>query len=527
LTYVGSLPDGMTFTDNGDGTAQIAGTPTGRSSGVITITASNDVGLDDHQVLFLSLRCASRPSVATARPSLSVCIQIPSITTFDDLGLNYTCVLYQPCRFQYAQVTGGPLSTVGRLPSGINAFTAASSSTWELTGTPDDPKSVGKTFALTLKVPENPLFPIAARKTINLTILGPYLALGDSYSSGEANPPYATYSPASPADALGANMVECHRSLSGSWSSIAAPLIEVPGSTLPTYSYGGGGGLSRKNLACSGAQIRHFSEYWMAKDQFPQLSRITKYRPSLVTLSIGGNSMVSAGGKDLGFGALIAGCTAPNLSHVALADFSITYNLSFPCLPGHATKRPFDPHDPPVSCDYDGALDVADAVITGSRSTFMSASCRPVGPLTSLKERLVGLYASVKTTALAANPKAKVVVVGYPNISPATSIGDSWTCTAFRDPVISAKMQKIAVDLDATIADSAATAGVGYVSILSSGRFSGHELCRGADSWLQPLDYAKLSGGPKAIQDAAHPTAPGQDAMGDIVGQQVEHLIGS
>jgi len=537
LTYVGSLPDGMTFTDNGNGTASIAGTPSGSSSGVITVTASNDVGLDDHQVLFLALACnhlggQAPHTSAVIHISVHICAVEPSILTLEDLGLNYTCVLYQPCRFQYALVYGGPLVTTGKLPSGISPFSPASGSTEELSGTPDSPKDIGKTFALKLKTPVSPFFGYAAKSTVHLKILGPYLALGDSYSSGEANPPYVEYGGASDTDATGAGVSECHRSVSGSWSSIAAPLIAVPGSILPTYSYGGGGGKSRRNLACSGALIRHITGGWQDNAQYSQLSRIAKYKPSLVTLSIGGNSMVSDGTNDRGFSALIGVCVTPNLVTLApKSDFRFG-NLSrrFDCLPTHHTI--YNPHNlKTTSCTSDGALDVADAVIKGTLRTFTSTTCTPVVFTTSLYERLTKVYDQVKDAVKngdpKADPKAKIVVVGYPNISPTASIGDTWTCSALRDPTISSMLQTIANDLDETIAAAAAAAGVSYVSILATGQFTGHELCTGNASWLQPLDFSNVLLNDSLMQESAHPIAPGQVSMGNIVGPQVEQLIGT
>ena len=45
LSETGGLPGGVTFTDNGDGTATLAGTPATGSNGTypLTITASNGV----------------------------------------------------------------------------------------------------------------------------------------------------------------------------------------------------------------------------------------------------------------------------------------------------------------------------------------------------------------------------------------------------------------------------------------------------------------------------------------------------
>lgn len=56
LTKTGALPTGVTFTDNGDGTATIAGTP-GATTGAfpITITAHNGVTPDDTQTFTLTV----------------------------------------------------------------------------------------------------------------------------------------------------------------------------------------------------------------------------------------------------------------------------------------------------------------------------------------------------------------------------------------------------------------------------------------------------------------------------------------
>jgi hypothetical protein len=45
LTYTGTVPPGMIFTDNGDGTATISGIPTAAGSYPIVITATNTFGI--------------------------------------------------------------------------------------------------------------------------------------------------------------------------------------------------------------------------------------------------------------------------------------------------------------------------------------------------------------------------------------------------------------------------------------------------------------------------------------------------
>ncbi len=63
LTESGALPDGIAFTDNGDGTATLAGTPAAGTQGTyyFTITAHNGVGSDFTQNFALTVNAASTP----------------------------------------------------------------------------------------------------------------------------------------------------------------------------------------------------------------------------------------------------------------------------------------------------------------------------------------------------------------------------------------------------------------------------------------------------------------------------------
>jgi hypothetical protein len=58
LSESGSLPNGVTFADNGDGTATLAGTPTAQGTYPITITASNGVSPDATQSFTLTVDAA-------------------------------------------------------------------------------------------------------------------------------------------------------------------------------------------------------------------------------------------------------------------------------------------------------------------------------------------------------------------------------------------------------------------------------------------------------------------------------------
>jgi hypothetical protein len=72
LSQAGSLPSGVTFTDNGDGTATLAGTPAGGTAGAypITITASSGGGTDTQQFT-LTVSVASQTITFTSTPPVT------------------------------------------------------------------------------------------------------------------------------------------------------------------------------------------------------------------------------------------------------------------------------------------------------------------------------------------------------------------------------------------------------------------------------------------------------------------------
>jgi hypothetical protein len=64
ISETGALPTGMTFTDNGNDTATLSGTPAAGSAGVypLTITASNGVAPDATQAFTLTIQSSANPS---------------------------------------------------------------------------------------------------------------------------------------------------------------------------------------------------------------------------------------------------------------------------------------------------------------------------------------------------------------------------------------------------------------------------------------------------------------------------------
>ena len=129
LSESGALPTGVSFADNGDGTATLAGTPAGGRGGTyaFTVNASNGVG-----------------SGATQDFTLTV-DQAPAVTSAS--GATFT--VGTAGRFTVT-TTGYPasaLSESGALPSGLS-FTDNGDGTATLAGTPAGGR--GGTYALTI-----------------------------------------------------------------------------------------------------------------------------------------------------------------------------------------------------------------------------------------------------------------------------------------------------------------------------------------------------------------------------------------
>jgi hypothetical protein len=92
ITKTGSLPSGVIFTDNSDGTATLSGTPAAGTNGnySISITASNGVAPDATQNFTLTVQDTTAPTVNTftaTSPSSSLDIPITAFTASDNNGV--------------------------------------------------------------------------------------------------------------------------------------------------------------------------------------------------------------------------------------------------------------------------------------------------------------------------------------------------------------------------------------------------------------------------------------------------------
>ena len=119
LSETGTLPAGVTFHDNGDGTATLAGTPNVGSGGVytLTITASNGVGTDATQAFTLTVN------------------QPPTITSADHATFTVNAAAAFTVTTSSAVPSSVTLTETGSLPPGMT-FTDNGDGTATLGGTP-------------------------------------------------------------------------------------------------------------------------------------------------------------------------------------------------------------------------------------------------------------------------------------------------------------------------------------------------------------------------------------------------------
>ena len=132
VTRSGALPAGLAFTNDGNGTATIAGTPTSGGLFTLTLTAKNTAG------------SATQSFVLTVN-------QPPALTS----AASATATVGSP--FSYAVSTSGypipSLTQPGSLPSGLS-FTDNGNGTGTISGTPD--AGTGGIYPITIAA-TNPL----------------------------------------------------------------------------------------------------------------------------------------------------------------------------------------------------------------------------------------------------------------------------------------------------------------------------------------------------------------------------------
>ncbi len=131
ITRTGALPGGVQFTENGDGTATLAGTPNAGTGGIysLTFTAQNGVGSDDSQTFALTVDQAPTISSAAGATLTVGAAGSFTITTANDFP------------------TATTLTETGTLPSGVT-FHDNGDGTATLSGSPAP--GTGNTYPLTI-----------------------------------------------------------------------------------------------------------------------------------------------------------------------------------------------------------------------------------------------------------------------------------------------------------------------------------------------------------------------------------------
>ena len=130
LTEVGGLPSGVTFTDNHDGTATLAGTPAAATGGSYTLTLGDNNGVTPAAAQTFTLLVNQPPTITSA-----------ATTTFT-VGQSGSFMV-STAGFPVA----GTLTESGTLPTGLT-FTDNHDGTATLSGTPA--AATGGTYTLTL-----------------------------------------------------------------------------------------------------------------------------------------------------------------------------------------------------------------------------------------------------------------------------------------------------------------------------------------------------------------------------------------
>ena len=132
LSLDGALPGGVSFADNGDGTASLSGTPAPGTGGEyqLAIRASNGIAPDAEQSFTLSVQAP--PSAAIATP-----VEAATYTQGESVPTAFTCAEgtdgpgLASCLDQGGRPSGAPLDTA---TTGPHAFTVTAASADGLTG---------------------------------------------------------------------------------------------------------------------------------------------------------------------------------------------------------------------------------------------------------------------------------------------------------------------------------------------------------------------------------------------------------
>lgn len=293
-----------------------------------------------------------------------------------------------------------------------------------------------------------------------------YVALGDSYASGEGSFKYLS--------GTNTKTDKCHRAVNGYVEQLDAQL-----------------GMSLDFAACSGATIPDFTNINVeGNGEQPQLNHLSQ-QTQLVTLSIGGNDagfvpLITDCLYAVGYGS--SGCQGRDSAAAAQAIGFLATGTPSGCyqLPGH---------------NFDGSL---------------AYTCGRIESLTQLYEQVAALA-----------PSAQIIVVGYPHLFGSLSSSCKVGTADGIDPVyISAAdanwLNSEADTLNSTIASSVQAAqsdGVNISFLDPTARFAGHGLCDTHRSWINGLLFQQNISWPpvKDKVESFHPNVTGQNVLYSLI----------
>lgn len=295
-----------------------------------------------------------------------------------------------------------------------------------------------------------------------------YVAMGDSYSSGQYNSPYL-----SGTDVQNAPVDTCHRSA----AAYPALLEDDTDLSLNMTAF----------VACAGAQESQITSPNADNNEPAQISAVHS-DTNLITISVGGNNA--------GFPTVMSTCTLANALTSAQQDADMTQ--------AQADEQ-----------DCTDALNTAMSTLTAS----------------SFTNNLTALYESIMDHA-GANTKLLVVgypqlFPEYINISTQCEWGtlvtdligktDGRTVSVSDDDLLRAGVAKINADIAAAIS---ATNNSNVVFVDPSSAFSGHEECTN-DPWFSGI---VVSTNTVDQQGSYHPNAAGQTAYASVVAAKISTL---
>jgi hypothetical protein len=329
-----------------------------------------------------------------------------------------------------------------------------------------------------------------------------YVAMGDSYSSGEGNQPYDANSDYSSGDMTDA----CHRSTTGAY----ARMVTMPGQSTPiaTQAQTLSGNADFHFIACSGAESPNVSlvalndppsaydaagntDWGAPRDKINQYGEgiqdeqgdLTS-RTTLVTLTIGGN--------DARFSDVVTACLTQAVNPLTTTTCSS---------PSYVLTR------------SNGATDPSPLVLF------------EVTVIDQLQSHLVDVYEEIHARA----PNARIVVLGYPaafqaNPQSSCKVGPGLAGVgAYLNTSDQSWLNGISALLNTTIGSAvtiAKTSGANIDFINPTQGFASHELCS-ASPWIYGVQLLSNTGSGFSFVDPGsfHPTVAGQEEYATLVNE--------